>query len=184
MSPENFENISNFKGWGLTLLAYEKKSVCEPESNERVWRGCHDYVNGVDGVLTWLACYYHCFYWNAILKEKMLKVYFRNNKKITQIDLKIDLKEEHGLKSKCSFALLEPIMLGSWICLNPNVGKYASLCVTLWIYLNMCERLPAYISQSSKYVWICLMKIQNMHELLLSSVWNWQNMSTVLNMPK
>ena len=43
----------------------------------------------------------------------MLKIYFRNNKKMTQIDLKIDLREEHDLKSKCSFALLEPIMLGS-----------------------------------------------------------------------
>ena len=32
MSPENIENMSNFEGWGLTLLAYEKKSVCEPES--------------------------------------------------------------------------------------------------------------------------------------------------------
>ena len=114
----------------------------------------------------------------------MLKIYFRNNKKMTQIDLKIDLREEHDLKSKCSFALLEPIMLGSWICLNPNVGKYAALCVTLWIYLSMCETLRAYISQSSKYVWIWLMKIQNMHELLLSSVWNLQIMSTVLNMPK
>ena len=32
MSPENIENMSNFEGWSLTLLAYEKKSVCEPES--------------------------------------------------------------------------------------------------------------------------------------------------------
>ena len=32
MSPENLENMSNFEGWGLTLFAYEKKSVCEPES--------------------------------------------------------------------------------------------------------------------------------------------------------
>ena len=33
MSAENLENIKNFEGWGLTLLAHEKKSVCEPESS-------------------------------------------------------------------------------------------------------------------------------------------------------
>ena len=33
MSAENLENIKNLEGWGLTLLAHEKKSVCEPESS-------------------------------------------------------------------------------------------------------------------------------------------------------
>ena len=65
------------------------------------------------------------------LEEKNLNVYFSNkNGKIFQIDLNSDLKKEPDLKSKCSFKLLEPVMLGSSICLNPNVSKYASMCVT------------------------------------------------------
>ena len=27
MGPENLENISNFEGWGLTLVAYIKKDI-------------------------------------------------------------------------------------------------------------------------------------------------------------
>ena len=96
----------------------------------------------------------------------MLNVYFWNNEKMFQIHLKSYLKEKPYLKSRCCFTLLEPVMPGSWICLNPNMGKYALVCVT------------------SKYVLICSIKIQNMHELLLGSVGNWLNMSTVLNMPE
>ena len=48
-----------------------------------------------------------------------------------KLDLESDLKEELDLKSRCCFTLLEPVMAGSWISLNPNVGKYASVCVTL-----------------------------------------------------
>ena len=62
MSPENFENISNFEGWGLNLLAYEKKSVCEPESNERGWRGWYTRVGCVGGVIAWVA-------WMPCLRE-------------------------------------------------------------------------------------------------------------------
>ena len=29
LSPENIENISNFEGWGLTLVDYKKESVVE-----------------------------------------------------------------------------------------------------------------------------------------------------------
>ena len=29
MSPENLENISDFEGCGLTIVAYEKESVAE-----------------------------------------------------------------------------------------------------------------------------------------------------------
>ena len=57
-------------------------------------------VVGLDGVLMWVACYYYCYcyYWNTILKEKMLNVYFWNkNKQIFQIDLDSDLKEEPDL---------------------------------------------------------------------------------------
>ena len=112
------------------------------------------------------------------------------NEKMFQIDLNSDLKEEPDLKSRRVFTLLEPYFLnrtllpGSWICLNPNVSKYSSKCVTLWICLNMSETVRAQISKSSKYVWICSIKIQNIHELLLSSIWNWLNMSAVLNMPQ
>ena len=80
----------------------------------------------------------------------MLDVYFWNNEKMFQIDLKSDLKEELDLKSRLCFTLLEPIIPGSWICLNSNVGKYALACVT-WICLNM-RKLRAWTSQSSKYL--------------------------------
>ena len=93
----------------------------------------------------------------------MLNVYFWNkNEKMFLIGLNSDLKEEPDLKSRCYFTLFEPVMPGSLIFLNPNVGKYAPICVTLWI----CQSN----SQSSKYVSICSYKVQNMHELLLSSV--------------
>ena len=93
----------------------------------------------------------------------MLNVYFCNkNEKMFLIDLNSDLKEEPDLDSSCCFTLFEPVMAGSWICLNSIVGKYAPICVTLGI----CQSN----SQSSKYASICSNKVQNMHELLLSSV--------------
>ena len=49
-----------------------------------------------------------------------------------QIDLNSDLKKEPGLKGRYFFTLL-------WTDLNPNVDKYASICVTLWIWLNIRE---------------------------------------------
>ena len=61
--------------------------------------------------------------------------------KMFQIDLKSDLKEEPDLKNKCCFTLPEPVMPGFWICLNPSVGKYTSVCVLLSVYLNMREKL-------------------------------------------
>ena len=116
--------------------------------------------------------------------EKILNVYFWNKSKIMfQIDLNSDLNGQPDLKSRCCFTLLEQVMPGSWICLNPNlvnIPRYA----TLWICMNMRETVHAYISQSSKYVSICSEKIQKIHELLLSSLWNWVNIATVLNMPR
>lgn len=48
-----------------------------------------------------------------------------------QIDLNGDLEEEPDLESWCCFTLFEPLILGSWICVNTNVGKCAPICVTL-----------------------------------------------------
>ena len=62
----------------------------------------------------------------------MLSVNFYKNEKKFQIDLSSDLKKEPDLKSRYSFTLLR-------IDLNPNVSKYASICVTLWICLNIRE---------------------------------------------
>ena len=61
-------------------------------------------------------------------------------KKSLQIDLNSDLKQP-DLKSKCCFTLFEPVMPGSWLCLISNVDKYASMCLTLWMCLNMREIL-------------------------------------------
>ena len=57
----------------------------------------------------------------------MLSINCYKNEKMFQIDLNSDLKKEPELKSRY------------WTDLNPNVGEYASLCVTLWICLNIRE---------------------------------------------
>ena len=49
-----------------------------------------------------------------------------------QIDLNSDLIKETDLKSSYFLTLL-------WTDLNPNVGKYASIYVTLWKSLNIRE---------------------------------------------
>ena len=66
-----------------------------------------------------------------------------------QIDLNSDLKKEPDLKSRYFFTLL-------WTDLNPNVGKYALICVTLWTgALNHLE-LPKYYVQRLEYTWAWL----------------------------
>ena len=63
-------------------------------------------------------------------KEKMLNVYFSNkNVKLFQIDLNSDLNKEPDLKSRCSFTVLESVMLESWMCLN--LPKYARMCTNI-----------------------------------------------------
>ena len=62
----------------------------------------------------------------------MLSVDFYKNEKMFQIYLNSDLKEKRDLKSRYCFTLL-------WNDLNANVVKYALICVTLWICLNMRE---------------------------------------------
>ena len=54
---------------------------------------------------------------------------------------------------------------------NKNEKDVPNRFVTLWICLNMRKTLRAYISESSKYAWICLNKVQNMRKLLLSNTW-------------
>ena len=106
------------------------------------WGGWCANVVGVSVVLTWVACYYYCssYYWNTILKEN---VYLWNkNRKMFQIDLDSDLKEEPDLKSRCSFTLFEPVLLGYMSYLY-KYTKYALICVTLWICLDMREKLRA-----------------------------------------
>ena len=67
-------------------------------------------------------------------EEKMVNVYFwNNNEKLLQAGLDSDLKEEPELRSWSCFILFKPVMPESWICLNLNLGKYAWICVTLWI---------------------------------------------------
>ena len=45
-------------------------------------------------------------------EKEMLNVYFENNEKMFQVDLKSDLKEEPDLKSRCCFTLSESVMPG------------------------------------------------------------------------
>ena len=71
----------------------------------------------------------------------MLNVYLWNkNKKMFQIDLNSDLKEEPDLKSKCCFTLFEPVIPRYILSIYT---KYALICVNLWICLNMREKLRA-----------------------------------------
>ena len=104
----------------------------------RVWRGWGGWranVVGVSVVLTWVACYYYCYcdYWNTILEEKMLNVYFSNkNQKIFQIDLNSDLKEELDLKSRCWFTLFDPVMPGSNML-------YMAICLDICNFVNVPE---------------------------------------------
>ena len=69
-------------------------------------------------------------------EEKNVKCYknenFYKNKKMFQIYLNSDLKNEPDLKSRYFFTLL-------WTNLNPNVGKYPLKYVTSWIYLKISE---------------------------------------------
>ena len=106
--------------------------------------GWHANVVGMSIVLTYVACYYCCcYYWNTIIKEKMLNVYLWNkNKKMFEIDLNSNLKEEPDLKDRCCFTLFEMVMPG-YIPYLYIYNKYALICVTLWICLNMHETLCA-----------------------------------------
>ena len=70
-----------------------------------------------------------------------------------QKDLNSDLKKEPDLKSRYFFPLL-------WTDLTPNVGKYASTCVPLWIYIKHnvpnkagTLKLPKYYVQRLEYTW-------------------------------
>ena len=128
----------------LTKSGKELYSLYLKSLQEELWGwGCASVcsVDWVGWVLAWVACYHYCYcyYWNTILKNKMLSVYFYKNEKMFLIDLKCDLKKEPDLKSKCRLKLPEPVIPTFWIFLNHNVGEYASICVTLWIYLNMRE---------------------------------------------
>ena len=102
-----------WRGWraskcgGLAFISWVGQVVC--------LCGWHANDGGISDVLTRMACYYYCYwcYWNAILKSKMLNVYFwSKNEKIFQIDLNSDLKEEPDFKSGCWFTLFEfePVM--------------------------------------------------------------------------
>ena len=101
--------------------------------------------------LTWEACYYYCYRynWNTILKKKMLNVYFWNkNEKNVPDSFEQWFKKRTWLEERVSVCT---ISAGNARILNmpksaeicPNVGKYSSICVTLWLCLNMCETLRA-----------------------------------------
>ena len=106
----------------------------------------------------------------------------------------MDLKEEPDLKSRCCFTLFEPAMPGSWICLNmsqcPNVPIYwnmsqcGKICLDICSFVNMPKHVWNITCLNIPGSWICLNKVQNMHEWLLRSVWNWLNISTILNIPE
>ena len=86
-------------------------------------------------------------------------------------------KRKISFEERCWYTLLKSVMPVSWICLNLSVSKYASICITCE-YAWICVK---HYVPGSNYVWICSIKIQNIHELFLSSVWNRLNMWTVLS---
>ena len=125
---------------GLACVAWVEWVVCLCR-----W---HPSVAGMSGVLIWRAfyyfCYFYCYYWNTILKSKMLNVYFWNKiLKISQIDSNSDLKEEPNLKDR---RLVYTIWTVNERTLNmpestgicTNVGKYSSIRVTRNVILRIC----------------------------------------------
>ena len=78
-------------------------------------------LGGVGVVLTLVACYYYCY---CTLKKKILNVNFYKNEEMFKTDLNSDSKKGPDLKSRYYFALLLTDV-------NPNVDKYASICVIL-----------------------------------------------------
>ena len=56
LSPENLENITTLRTEAWLLFTYEKKSVCEHESNEfEIWDAIRASVGGVGDMLEWVA---------------------------------------------------------------------------------------------------------------------------------
>ena len=109
---------------------------------------------GVTGMLEWLewvACLHGWRGWRAnvgsmlLLLLSLLLKYHPEEKNVECLLLKQWenvpnrskkwFKEEPYLKSRCCFTLLELVMLGSWICLNPNVGNMLGMCN----FVNMPE---------------------------------------------
>ena len=113
-------------GGGLVRVTWVEWVVCL-----RGLRGWRASVGGMSGVLLVTCnCYFCYYYWNTILKNKMLNVYFWNkNEKLFQIDLNSDLKEKPDLKSiRTGNAKILNMPESAEIC--PNVGKYFSISVT------------------------------------------------------
>ena len=55
---------------------------------------------------------------------------------MSQVNLNSDLKEERDLKSRYCFTL-------RWTGLNPNVGRYASICVTFeYAWIDVKHNVP------------------------------------------
>ena len=115
-------------------------------------------VCGLSFMFTWVACQRG---WHAIIIAIVIIQILSWWKKIWMFTLKTkmkkcsnDLKEEPDFKRRCWFTLFELVMPGYWICLNPLKSVWIS--VTFWICVENC----VYISQSSKYAWICLSKFR------------------------
>ena len=109
----------------------------------------HARMGGVGGAPAWLAChrYWYCCYWWVISWRKKYWMFnFETKiKKMFQINLNSDLKEEPDLKSRCWFTLFEAVMPGSWTCLNllryaqmryANMLWYVRLCECIWIWVK------------------------------------------------
>ena len=114
--------LSCWRGW--------RASVGSWVACLRGWRASVCSVDGVSGVLTWVACYYYCYcyYWNTTLKKKMLSVNVKSEK-MFQIDLNSDLKKEPHLK--CRYSL--------YITLNRSQSQRGQICLKMWNFVNMPE---------------------------------------------
>ena len=75
--------------------------------------------------------YCYCYYWNTIMKKKMLNVYFWNkNEKMSQKDLNSDLKEEPALRSRYWFTLFEVVKYIIILIVQTNIyRKFVALYV-------------------------------------------------------
>ena len=109
------------------------------------------------------------YFWNKKEKMKMQKQWFKRRTWL----------EEQVLLYFMWTGNARILNMSESQCGQIRLDMYNFVSVPKYAWSVTCLNKP-----DSKYVWICSDKVQNMHELLLSSFSNWLNIPAVLNMPE
>ena len=143
-APENIENISNFEGWGLTLVAY-RKSIVSYHFNFYVVHACFDKQHfhkqrqaeiskQIKQMLNNTLRLNFCYYWHSsfTLLSKNNKTYSKKKKKkmcvciceiIYLIIVKMLMKlknwsHRHDINSPRSRQIVNIRIVSAWWCLH------------------------------------------------------------------